>query len=725
MDTIIAKVNELKDFLNYHNHKYYVMSEPEISDFEFDMKLRELEGIENSYPSLITEDSPTQRVGGEAISKFEKVKHVVPVLSVKDVFSKEELFDDLNKIRSLCGDEEVTFSVEDKIDGLSMVVLYEGDDLEDENKIDDLSSTILHDGNNEANYSKGASFVRAVSRGDGQVEGELLSSQVKTIKTVPLKLKYNIPLIEVRQEVYMPKHVLQELNENQERLGLELIKNSRNGASGACRNLDSRVTAKRKLDTFVFNVQRIEGMSFKTHAESLEYLKRQGFKVIPYTICSTNEEVWECIVKNGEARAELPYDIDGQVIKVNSLDQRQKLSYGEKYDNWCVAYKFPEEEKSTVIKDIIIQVGRSGILTPVAILEKLDITGSTVGRCTLNNSEFINTNDIRVGDVIKIIKSGGVIPKFVCVDVSKRTGDEYKFEMPLLCPECLSPVESDTCSGDYCPAKILRRLEHFCEKGAIEIEGLGPALIELLYTNGFLNSLSDIYTLREHKFEISQLEGLGEKSVSKLLCAIENSTNKNLYNLIYALGIPNVGTKGARDLANRFECMDALSDATYEQIIAIPDIGDITAKSVVAFFRNDKTKELISKLRSFGLNFNVIKDTVLDDRIDNRFEGMTFVITGTFSSFSRDEFIKIVNRYNGSISEKVSKKISYVVAGKNPKSKLTKANELGVTVLSENEFVDLIDTSEIKPISTKKDKHADSQREAAEFCDPFDMLRLL
>lgn len=656
------RIIELREKINYHNYRYNVLDEPEISDREYDMLLHELENLEKQYPGLVTPDSPTQRVGGEPASGFEKVIHDVPMQSLQDVFSLEELrlFDDRIK-KNL---DYYEYVVEQKIDGLSVSLEYE----------------------------KGI-FTRGSTRGDGLI-GEDITLNLRTIKSIPLKLRRNVEFIEVRGEVYLPVEDFIELNEKQEITGQKIFANPRNAAAGSLRQLDPKTAAERKLSVFVFNVQQVRGIEFQTHSESLEFLKNAGFRVSPgYYICKNINEVIKAVEEIGELRGNDSYEIDGAVIKVNNLAQREELGSTTKNPRWAVAYKYPAEQKETVIKNIFVQIGRTGVLTPNAEFEPVRVSGSTVSRATLHNIDFIESKDIRIGDHVIIQKAGDIIPEVVSVIKERRTGKERLFSMPDKCPVCDSPVVREDnmsayrCTGIECPAQKYRSLVHFCSKPAMNIDGLGPSIIDLLIKNDFISSISDIYYLKSRKSGLTILEGLGEKSVEKLLLSIEDSKMNGMTRLLVGFGIRHVGSRGASLLAGKFPDIKSLMTASYEDLTSVDEIGGIMAESLISFFKNPQTLHLLERLENAGVEtkshvYGVVKTGV--------FTNKTVVLTGALPSLKRDEAQKIIEENGGKVSSSVSKKTDYVLAGGDAGSKLVKARDLGVLVIDEEAFLKMI-----------------------------------
>jgi len=670
-ESIAKRIQELRDLLNYHSHKYYVEDNPEISDFEYDQLYRELEELEMKAPEYITPDSPTQRVGGKPLEGFEKVVHAVQMQSLMDVFSDEELIEFGKKI------EEAAISANLDVDALKDLYVVE-------KKIDGLSVSL--------EYENGI-FVRGSTRGDGLV-GEDVTQNLKTIKSIPLVLKEKIPYIEVRGEVFISKRDFEKLNEEQENLEQPKFANPRNAAAGSLRQLNPAITASRKLDIFIFNIQRIEGKSFDTHAETLEYMKNLGFKVIPgYKKCKDIYKVLDEIKKIGEERGNLNFEIDGAVVKVNSLRFRDMLGSTSKAPRWAVAYKYPAERKFTKIKDIWVNVGRTGVLTPNAILEPVRLAGTVVSRATLHNMDYIISKDIRIGDTVLVQKAGDIIPEVVEVDKDKRTGEERIFEMPLKCPECGSTVVREEgeaayrCTGIECPAQLFRSIVHYASRDAMNIDGLGPAIIEVLLDKGFIKGIADLYYLHEKKDQLIGIERMGRKSAENLLNSIEKTKNNNIDRLIFGFGIRHIGLRAAQLLSEHFESIDDLIKAEVEDIRKIPEFGDIMAKSVVEFFRNEQSIDTIEKLKAAGVN---MISTGNRNVKDNRFEGKTFVLTGTLPTYTRSEASEIIKSFGGKVSGSVSKKTDYVLAGEDAGSKLDKAVQLGIKVIDEDEFNEMI-----------------------------------
>lgn len=651
------RIQDLTALLNEAGYRYYVLDDPTLPDFEYDRLLRELEDLEKTYPEYVLPDSPTKRVGGQAVNTFGEVTHAVPLMSLQDVFSMEELEDFLNRTQEAL--PNAAYSVEPKIDGLSVALEYE-------------------DGR----------FVRGATRGDGVV-GEDVTENLKTIRSIPMTLENAPARLIVRGEVYMPKKTFRTLNAALEENGEKTFANPRNAAAGSLRQKDPKVTAKRKLDILVFNVQLAEGVTFTSHCETLEYLKSLRFKVIPYKKLSDPKKIEEEIFRINEEREKLPCDIDGGVVKLDDLAQRELLGATAKFPRWAVAYKYPPEVKSTVIEDIVIQVGRTGVLTPKAVVAPVRLAGTTVTNATLHNQDFISRLDVRIGDTVRIRKAGEIIPEILGVDLSKRPENTKPYFLPDRCPVCGAEVVRDEdgaflrCTGAECPAQLSRNIAHFVSRDAMDIDGLGSAIVESLISQKLIKSPADIYYLTLE--EISGLWKSGTTAAKKLLAAIEASKQQDLSQLIYALGIRQVGVKTGKSLAAAFGSMDALMEAPLEALTAVPDIGEITAQSIYEWFRQDQSQHLIRRLREAGLNFEskrVITDT--------RLAGKTVVLTGTLSRFTREEATEKIELLGGKASGSVSRKTSFVVAGENAGSKERKARELGIPVLTEDEFWEMI-----------------------------------
>ncbi len=660
---ICAEARELKEKLIYHAERYYVYDSPEISDYDYDMMYARLLHIEEEYPSLRTPDSPTQRVGGKALDKFEKVTHKTKMNSLSDVFSYEEIKEFTDRVKETLGDAE--FSVEPKIDGLSVALIYEN-----------------------------GIFVKGATRGDGN-EGEDVTQNLKTVYSIPLSLKANTSLT-VRGEVYMPRAAFESINAEREKKGQALMANPRNAAAGSLRQLDSKITAKRKLDIFVFNLQEgdisLSGDSVKYHSDTLDALSMLGFKVLEERIVAKDfDEIVAHIEHLGSIRDNLAYDIDGVVIKVNKLSDRAIMGEGTNTPKWAVAYKFPPEEKETILEDIIVAVGRTGVLTPAAVLSPVRLAGTSVSRATLHNLDFIRERDIKIGDTVVVRKAGDIIPEVVRAIPEKRDGSERDFHMPKCCPSCGEEIVRDEgegvayrCTNASCPAQLLRSIEHFASKGAMNIDGLGPQIVELLLTSGLIHNVADLYRLRAE--DISGLERMGDKSAANLIAAIERSKASGLERLIYALGIRNIGEVAAITLAKHFKTLDACLDATVEEICTLEDFGEISARCVAEYFSNHQNREICRELSELGL----LTETTSKQSSDG-FAGLTFVITGTLPTMSRDEATAIIKDNGGKISGSVSGKTSYLVAGDAAGSKLTKATQLGVKIISEEELLAMIE----------------------------------
>lgn len=650
------RAEELRNILNYHSHKYYVEDSPEIEDFEYDRLMRELSNIEDKYPELVTPDSPTRRVGGNADGQFEPVEHSVQMASLQDAFSVDELIAFDKRVREVVSD--AVYVVEPKIDGLSVSVEYEN-----------------------------GVFFRGSTRGDGIV-GENVSANLCTVGSIPLKIKENLPSIEVRGEVYMPRDVFIKLVEQQENNEEKPFKNPRNAAAGSLRQKNPKITATRKLDIFVFNIQRVEGKELTSHKQSLDYLKELGFKTVPfYTLCKNIDEAIAEINRIGEIRGTLPFDIDGAVIKVDNFAHREQLGSTSKFPKWAVAFKYPPEEKQTKVIDIEINVGRTGVLTPTAVFEPVLVAGSTVSRATLHNQDFISEKDIRIGDTVIIRKAGDIIPEVLNV-VSHGEGAE-PYVMPEICPSCGAKVVREEgeaavrCLNTECPAQLLRNLIHFCSRDAMDIEGLGDSNLELFANEGLIKTPADIYSIKEE--QIIPLERMAEQSAKNIVDAVNKSKENDLSKLVFALGIRHIGQKAAKLISERFGTMTGIMEATFDDIMTIDGFGKIMAESVVDYFNMPQTKELIDRLMSAGLNMKSLKEVK-----DMRFAGKTFVLTGTLPTYSRKEAAEIIESFGGKTASSVSKKTDYVLAGEEAGSKLKKATDLGITIISEADLNDMI-----------------------------------
>ena len=651
------RIAELTNILTEAGYRYYVLNNPTLPDFEYDQLLRELENLEKAYPEFACPNSPTRRVGGEALSQFEKVVHPVPLMSLQDVFSIEELNDFLEKIAE--AEPEACFSVEPKIDGLSVALEYEN-----------------------------GRFVRGATRGDGNV-GEDVTENLKTIRSIPMVIQNAPERLIVRGEVFMPKKQFEKLNAMQEKEGKQLFANPRNAAAGSLRQLNSKVTASRGLDIYIFNVQLAEGVSFSSHSQSLNYLKDLKFKVIPHVLLTTPKDIAKEVIAINENRESLICDIDGAVIKVDNLAQRERLGSTAKFPRWAAAYKYPPEIKPTIVEDIVVQVGRTGVLTPKAVVRPVRLAGTTVTNATLHNQDFISQRDIRIGDTVLIRKAGEIIPEILEVDLSRRPDGTVPYKLPDTCPICGAAVEQDAdgaflrCTGAECPAQLSRNIAHFVSRDAMDIDGLGSSIVDALIERSLIHSPADIYYLSQE--ELASLWKSGTQNAKKLTAAIENSKQQDVSRLIYALGIRQVGAKTGKVLASCFGSLDALMAASLEELLAVPDVGEITARSIYDWFRKAQSIHMVERLRQAGVNFastRVVTDT--------RFAGQTIVLTGTLSRFTREEATEKIELLGGKVSGSVSKKTSFVVAGENAGSKERKARELGIPVLSENEFWDRI-----------------------------------
>ena len=652
------EIEKLRRELEYHSRLYYVEDAPVISDYEFDMLMQRLKQLEEEHPELVTPDSPTQRVGGQALSKFEQVRHQVPLESLTDVFSLDELYAFGERMDSLLV-EPHGYTVEPKIDGLSMSLEYEN-----------------------------GVFVRGATRGDGLV-GENVTENLRTVRSLPLRIENAPERLIVRGEVYMSKAVFRALNAEREARGETLLANPRNAAAGSMRQLDPKIAASRKLDIICFNMQYSSDNIYTSHAQTLDAMKAMGFPVVPYR---RYEKIGDCVERIewlGEHRDELAYDMDGAVIKIDSLSQREALGSTAKAPRWAVAFKYPPEKKESRVLDVVVQVGRTGVLTPKVIVEPVRLAGTTVSAATLHNQDNIDRLDLRIGDTVLLQKAGEIIPEVLSVNKDKRPDWAVPFVMPDKCPECGSPVVRDEdgaalrCTSPECPAQRLRNIAHFASREAMDIDGLGISVCESLINNGLVSSAADLYYLEADK--IARLDRMGEKSAANLIAAIENSKSAGLARLLCAFGIRQVGQKAAKVLAGHYPDLDSLMAATAEELTLIPDIGGITAGFITEWFSLPQSMHLIGRLRAAGVDF-----TSREERRDDRFAGQTFVLTGTLSHFTRDEASAIIESFGGKASGSVSKKTSYVLAGENAGSKLTKAESLGIRILTEEEFEDMI-----------------------------------
>lgn len=648
----------LRTTLNHYAYQYYVLDDPEVSDYRYDELLRELETLEAQHPEYVTPDSPTQRVGGKLLEGFAQVRHEVPMESLQDVFAVEELFDFDERVRA-AGVQPV-YVVEYKIDGLSVSLEYEN-----------------------------GLFVRGSTRGDGRV-GEDITANLRTIRAVPLRLTRSIPYLEVRGEVYLPAKAFLQLNERRQQEGQPLFANPRNAAAGSLRQLDPAVTATRPLSIFVFNIQRMEGERADGHAASLELLRELGFRVIPdYRRFEGMQSCVERVKQIGEMRGKLPFEIDGAVIKLDDFAARERLGSTAKFPRWAVAYKYPPEIKSTRLLDIVVNVGRTGVLTPTAVLEPVQLSGSTVRAATVHNKDFIAQKDIRIGDIVRVRKAGEIIPEIVEVDFSKRDGSEREFSFPTVCPSCGEPVLDDgqeaavRCTNPDCPAQLVRSVTHFCSRGAMDIEGMGEQSSEQFVRAGLITSIADLYDLSAP--QIAALERKGEKSAAKLVAAIEQSKGRGLARLLYGFGIRHIGERSARQLAETFGSMDKLRRATFEELTAVPDVGEEMAQSVLAFFSHRQTQSQLARLAAAGVDMTqeqTVKEAAL--------LGKTFVLTGTLPTLTREQAKALIEQKGGKVTGSVSKKTSYVVVGEDAGSKLVRAQELQIPLLDEAALMNLL-----------------------------------
>ena len=655
------KVEQLRNELIEHNYNYYVLDNPTITDFEYDRMLRELENLEAAHPELITPDSPTQRVGGKALDSFQQVTHRVPLQSLQDVFSGEELMEFDRKVRD--GADRVEYLVEPKIDGLSVAIEYEN-----------------------------GIFVRGATRGDGQV-GEDVTENIRTIKSIPMKLEHAPATLIVRGEVYMSRKTFERLNAERELRGEPLFANPRNAAAGSMRQLDPKVAASRSLDMVAFNIQYSDGEAFETDSAGLDWLKTLKFKVVDYRIADSMEKAQSIVTELGDDRERYPFDIDGVVVKLNNLTDRMNLGETAKFPRWAAAYKYPPEQKESVVQDIVVQVGRTGVLTPKAVVAPVRLAGTTVTNATLHNQDFITDRDIRIGDTVIVQKAGEIIPEIVTVVKAKRPEGTKPYEMPKVCPVCGAPVERDQdgahirCTGAECPAQLLRNLTHFASRDAMDIEGLGPAVVEALVNAEMVKNPADLYTLDLDA--VSKLDRMGKKSAQNLLNAVENSKKNDLSKLLCALGIRQVGQKAAKVLASRFGTMEKLAAAGVEELTAIDDVGAVTAQYLTEWFDSPQSQHLLEGLKAAGVNMESLAEPV-----DDLLAGKTFVLTGELSSYSRKEAGEKLEALGAKVSGSVSKKTSCVIAGEAAGSKLRKAQELGVLVLDEVQFLALIGENE-------------------------------
>ena len=651
------RIAELTALLSEANYRYYVLDDPKMPDFEYDRLLRELETLEAENPELALADSPTKRVGGEALSQFHKYTHPVPLMSLQDVFSAEELTEFLQKVKGEC--PGAVFSIEPKIDGLSVALEYEN-----------------------------GVFVRGATRGDG-VTGEDVTENLKTIRSIPMTIPDAPARLIVRGEVYMPKKRFEKLNERQELEGKPLFANPRNAAAGSLRQLDPKIAASRGLDILIFNIQLCEGVDFESHGETLDYLRDRRFKVISNALLSCADGIVEEVMQINERREGFAFDIDGAVIKLNNLADRERLGATAKFPRWAAAYKYPPEIKPTVVEDIVVQVGRTGVLTPKAVVRPVRLAGTTVTNATLHNQDFITDRDIRIGDTVLIRKAGEIIPEILEVDLKLRPVDAVPYHLPTACPVCGARVERDgdgafmRCTGIECPAQLVRNIAHFTSRDAMDIEGLGSAIVEQLVEAELIKSTADIYYLTLD--DVKSLWKSGETAAKKLLAAIEASKQQDLSRLIYALGIRQVGAKTGKVLAQHFGSMDALANASIEELTCVSDVGAVTAENIYDWFHAPQSQHLLQRLQAAGVNMESKRAIT-----DTRFAGMTFVLTGALTKFTRDEATEKIELFGGKAAGSVSKKTTYVVVGENAGSKEKKARELGIPILSEDDFLKMI-----------------------------------
>ena len=651
------EMKQLRETLNAHGYRYYVLDDPQISDYEYDHMLRRLEDLEREHPEEITPDSPTQRVGGPTLSEFAPVEHPVPLESLQDVFNGGEVEEFLERVAGTFPDAE--YSVEPKVDGLSVALEY-----------------------------RDGVFVRGATRGDGRV-GEDVTENLRTIRSIPMTLPEKLPRLIVRGEVYMARSVFEEINARRELEGKPLMANPRNAAAGSLRQLDPKVAAQRRLDIAVFNLQLAEGRTFASHTETLDYLKDQHFKVISGRRLRRLPEILEEIERLNDTRMERPFDMDGAVIKLNSLADREVLGSTAKCPKWAIAYKYPPEKKPAKVLDIVVQVGRTGVLTPKAVLSPVRLAGTTVTNATLHNQDYITQKDIRIGDTVIVQKAGEIIPEVVEVVPGERPETAQPYFLPDTCPVCGAPVTRDPdgaavrCTGAECPAQLLRNLTHFASRNAMDIDGLGPAVMNQLIESGLVKTAADLYGLRAE--EIAQLDRMGAKSAQNAVEAIAKSRENDLWRLLFALGIRQVGEKAAKVLAARFGSFDALANASEEELTAIDDVGPITARYLREWLESPQSKDLIARLKVAGVNMESRTKP-----IDSRFAGQTFVLTGALTRFTRDEAAEVIEQRGGKAAGSVSKKTTCVVAGENAGSKLKKAQELQIPVLTEEEFLALL-----------------------------------
>lgn len=652
-----AEMKQLRDTLNENARLYYTLDASKMSDYEYDRLYRRLQDLEKEHPEEITPDSPTQRVGDAVLNEFAEVVHPVPLESLEDVFNGEEVLDFLNRVLETLPKAE--YSVEPKVDGLSVALEY-----------------------------RNGVFYQGATRGDGRV-GEDVTGNLRTVRSIPMTLPEQLPRLIVRGEVYMARTVFEEINEQLELEGKPLMANPRNAAAGSLRQKDPKVCAGRRLDIAVFNLQLAEGREFSTHSETLQYLRAQGFPVIPHDVLQQGDDILRQIEKLGDTRMEFPFDIDGAVVKLNNLSNREILGSTAKCPKWAVAYKYPPEQKESRVADIVVQVGRTGVLTPKAVLEPVRLAGTTVTNATLHNQDYIAEKDIRIGDTVIVQKAGEIIPEIVSVVKEKRPEGTVAYHLPDVCPVCGAPVERDPdgaairCTGAECPAQLLRNLIHFASRDAMDIDGVGPAVLQQLIEAKLVSNPADLYDLRAE--QLAGLERMGKKSAQNAVNAIARSKENDLWRLIFALGIRQVGAKAAKVLATHFGSMDALRRATAEELTGIDDVGAITADYIIRWMQSSQAADLLERLKNAGVNM-----ACKQEMVDRRFAGMTFVLTGTLTRFTREEAGEMIEQRGGKSASSVSKKTTYVVAGENAGSKLKKAQELQIPVLNEEDFLALL-----------------------------------
>lgn len=686
-----SEIKQLVEQLNEAGHRYYVLDDPTMSDYDYDRLLRRLEELEAEHPECVTADSPTQRVGGAALESFQQVEHPVPLESLQDVFDPQEVSDFGEKMEEALG--SVYYSVEPKVDGLSVALEY-----------------------------RDGVFFRGATRGDGRV-GEDVTENLRTIRSIPMTLPEKLPRLILRGEVFMPKKVFHKLNAEREANGEALFANPRNAAAGSLRQLDSKICAKRKLDIRLFNLQLAEGKTFATHGETLDYMASQGFPVIGYKVLDSIEKVNAEIAALNENREKLPYDMDGAVVKVNSLTDRAKVGSTAKCPRWAIAYKYPPEKKPSKVLDIVVQVGRTGVLTPKVVVEPVRLAGTTVTNATLHNQDFIDEKDIRVGDTVVVQKAGEIIPEVVEVLKDKRPEGTVPYHLPESCPVCGAKVERDLegaayrCTGAECPAQLHRNLTHFASRNAMDIEGLGPAVMRQLIESGLVKTPADLYYLKAEDLE--GLERMGKKSAANAIKAIEASRGRGLERLLFALGIRQVGEKAGKVLAAHFENFDAFAAAAEEELTAIDDVGGVTAAYIRAWLESEQSQHVIARLKEAGVSMEAARKAAGD-----QFKGMTFVLTGALEKFTRDQAAALIEERGGKASGSVSKKTTYVVAGENAGSKLRKANELNIPILTEEEFAAMLEGAELPAEAPKASSEATQTEPQPSQEEPKDQLSL-